>query len=208
MNRESIDRKTNIQYEPRKEKSIMKRIFTLIIAMLMTTTITVGAAEIPQYSVPIIATQESVEIVESIMGDILSEVQNGLGYGIAQGIANTRIRKAVLDNKTNGYSFTVLSVTAANAMRQARDMYLRPEFYAENEAKLRILLSDLILEVENGTKDYMTAKNEAYIRLYQSVDPNFNPDEQYSLDVCYQDIPPVANAMFTIARKLLTEAMQ
>ena len=65
MNRESIDRKTNIQYEPRKEKSIMKRIFTLIIAMLMTTTITVGAAEIPQYSVPIIATQESVEIVEN-----------------------------------------------------------------------------------------------------------------------------------------------
>lgn len=208
MNIKVTNKKTHKTDANRKEKKIMKKLITLIIAMLLTTAITVGAAEIPQYSVPIIANDESVEIVENIMGDILSEVKNGLGFGLAQGIVNTRIRKAVLDGKTNGYSFTVLSVTAVNAMRQARDMYLRPQFYVENEAKLRILLSDLILEVENGTKDYMTAKNEAYIRLYQSVDPNFNPDEQYSLDVCYQDIPPVANAMFTIARKLLTEAMQ
>ena len=208
MNRESIDRKTNTQYEPRKEKSIMKRIFTLIIAMLMTTTITVGAAEIPQYSVPIIATQESVEIVESIMGDILSEVKNGLGYGIAHGIANARIRKAVLDGKTNGYSFAVLSATSSNAMRQARDMYLRPEFYAENEIKLRALLADLISAVADGTMDYQPAKNEAYIRIYKSVNPNFNPEEQFNLDVCYQDIPPVSDAIFTIARKILTEAIQ
>ena len=93
-------------------------------------------------------------------------------------------------------------------MRQARDMYLRPEFYVENEAKLRILLSDLITDVANETKDYPTAKNEAYIRIYKNVDPAFNPEEQYSLDVCYQDIPPVADAMFTIARKLLTEAIK
>ena len=208
MNRESIDRKTNIQYEPRKEKSIMKRIFTLIIAMLKTTTITVGAAEIPQYYVPIIATQESVEIVENIMGDILSEVQNGLGYGIAHGIANTRIRKAVLDGKTNGYNFTVLSATSSNAMRQARDMYLRPEFYAENEIMLRALLADLISAVADGTMDYQSAKNEAYIRIYKSVNPNFNPEEQFSLDTCYQDIPPVSDAMFTIARKILTKSIQ
>lgn len=186
----------------------MKRLITLIIAMLMTTTITAGATEIPQYSVPIIATQESVEIVESIMGDILYEVQNGLGYGIAQGIANTRIRKAVLEGKTNGYSFTVLSATASNAMRQARDIYLRPEFYAENEIKLRALLADLISAVANRTMDYPTAKNEAYIRIYKSVNPNFNPEEQFSLDICYQDIPPVSDAMFTIARKTLTEAIQ
>lgn len=208
MNRENIDKKFKKTDKNGKEKNTMKKLITLIIAMLLTTTITVGAAEIPQYSVPIIANDESVEIVENIMGDILSEVQNGLGFGLAQAQANTRIRKAVLDNKTNGYSFTVLSVTAANAMRQARDMYLRPEFYAENEVKLRILLSDLIADVANGTKDYPTAKSEAYIRLYQAVDPNFNPDEQYNLDVCYQDIPPVADAMFTIARKLLTEAIK
>ena len=57
-------------------------------------------------------------------------------------------------------------------------------------------------------KDYTTTTNVAYIRLYQSVDPNFNPDEQFKLDVCYQDVPPVADAMFTIARKLLTEAIK
>lgn len=186
----------------------MKKLITLIITMLLTTTITAGATEIPQYSVPIIANDESVEIIENIMGDILSEVKNGLGFGLAQAQANTRIRKAVLDGKTNGYSFTVLSVTASNAMRQARDMYLRPQFYAENETKLRELLSDLILEVENGTKDYITAKNEAYIRIYKDVNPDFNPEEQYSLDICYQDIPPVADAMFTIARKILTEAIK
>ena len=205
MNRKVNNKKND---ENRKEKKIMKKLITLITAILMATTITVGAAEIPQYSVPIIATDESVEIVENIMGDILSEVQNGLGFGIAQAQANTRIRKAVLDNRTNGYSYTVLSVTATNAMRQARDMYLRPEFYAENEAKLRILLSDLITDVANRTKDYPTAKNEAYIRIYQAADPTFNPDEQFKLDVCYQDIPPVADAMFTIARKILTEAMR
>lgn len=208
MNRKVIDKKFKKADTNGKEKNIMKKLITLIIAMLLTTAITAGAAEIPQYSVPIIATDESVEIVESIMGDILSEVKNGLGFGIAQARANTRIRKAVLDGKTNGYSFTVLSVTASNAMRQARDMYLRPQFYAENETKLRELLSDLILEVENGTKDYITAKNEAYIRIYKDVNPDFNPEEQYSLDICYQDIPPVADAMFTIARKILTEAIK
>ena len=208
MNIKVTNKKTHKTDANRKEKKIMKKLITLIIAMLLTTVVTVGAAEIPQYSVPIIANDESVEIVENIMGDILEHIQSGLGFGLAQGIVNTRIRKAVLDGKTNGYSFTVLSVTAANAMRQARDMYLRPEFYAENEAKLRILLSDLIADIANGTKDYPTAKSEAYIRIYKSVDPNFNPDEQFKLDVCYQDIPPVADAMFTIARKLLTEAMQ
>ena len=208
MNRKVTNKKTHKIGANRKEKKIMKKLITLIITMLLTTTITAGATEIPQYSVPIIANDESVEIVENIMGDILSEVKNGLGFGLAQAQANTRIRKAVLDGKTNGYSFTVLSVTASNAMRQARDMYLRPQFYAENETKLRELLSDLILEVENGTKDYITAKNEAYIRIYKDVNPDFNPEEQYSLDICYQDIPPVADAMFTIARKLLTEAIK
>ena len=208
MNIKVTNKKTHKTDANRKEKKIMKKLITLIITMLLTTTITAGATEIPQYSVPIIANDESVEIIENIMGDILSEVKNGLGFGLAQAQANTRIRKAVLDGKTNGYSFTVLSVTASNAMRQARDMYLRPQFYAENETKLRELLSDLILEVENGTKDYITAKNEAYIRIYKDVNPDLNPEEQYSLDICYQDIPPVADAMFTIARKILTEAIK
>lgn len=185
----------------------MKKFITLIMTISMTT-VTVGAAEIPLYSIPIIATDQGVEIVENIMGDILLEVENGLGYGIAQSIANTRIRKAVLDRKTNGYSLTALSVISSNAIRQARDMYLRPEYYAENEVKLRTLLADLISAVTAETMDFQTAKNEAYIRIYNSVNPNFNPKEQFELDICYQDIPPVADAMFTIARKILTEAIQ
>ena len=71
MNRKNIDKKFKKTDTNRKGKKIMKKLITLIIAMLLTTVVTVGAAEIPQYSVPIIANDESVEIVENIMGDIL-----------------------------------------------------------------------------------------------------------------------------------------
>ena len=78
MNIKVTNKKTHKTDANRKEKKIMKKLITLIITMLLTTTITAGATEIPQYSVPIIANDESVEIIENIMGDILSEVKNGL----------------------------------------------------------------------------------------------------------------------------------
>ena len=68
-----------------------------------------------------------------------------------------------------------------------------------------MLLADIITEVENGA-DYTDARNKAYIRIYQSADPTFNPDEQFSIDTCYRDMPTVDMATFTVARKLLIEA--
>jgi len=195
----------NQNSENRKENNTMKKIFTLTALLLALTSASATATEIPKYSVPDIATDESVEIVENIMGYILEDVQNGFEYGLARGMANTRIRQAVIANETNGYSYTVLSATATNALLQARDMYLRPEVYAENEATVRTLIADLISAVADGTMDYITAKEEAYIRLYTAADPSFDPEEQFSVDMCYRDIPAVDNAMFTIARMLLCE---
>ena len=81
-------------------------------------------------------------------------------------------------------------------------MQLRPEVYQQAEEELKVLLADLISEVENGM-DYDEAVKKAYILIYQSVNPSFNPDEQFAMDICYQDIPAVDTAKFTVVRKLL-----
>ena len=86
-----------------------------------------------------------------------------------------------------------------------RDMMLRPDVYAQAEEQLKVLLADTINEVKNGM-DMDTATKVAYEKIYQSVNPSFNYDEQFSLDTCYRDIPAVDMAMFTVARKLLIEA--
>ena len=42
------------------------------------------AEELPRESAPCNATNEAIIIVESFIGDILTEVQNGLGYADAR----------------------------------------------------------------------------------------------------------------------------
>ena len=133
-------------------------------------------------------------------------MQNGnLGYTLAAGYANTRIRKAVIARETSGHGYGILSPIAQNAIRVMRDMQLRPDAYAQAEEELKILLADIITDVQNG-KDYGEAVKEAYIRIYQSVDASFNYEEQFSLDTCYCNIPAVGMEKFTVARKLLLEA--
>lgn len=181
------------------------KFITLIItvALSVSMTVTALAAEIPRASAPLNATEEQIVIVENIISDILDDVAAGnLGYTEAAGEANTRIRKSVIAGETNGHGYGILSPIAQNAILDIRDMYLRPEVYAETEEQLKVLLSDLITEVENG-KDFDTALKEAHIKIYQSVNPSFNPDEQFSIDTCYRDIPAVDMAKFTVARKLL-----
>lgn len=65
--------------------------------------------------------------------------------------------------------------------------------------------TDFFSHSQNG-KDFDTALKETHIKIYQSVNPSFNPDEQFSIDTCYRDIPTVDMAMFTVARKLLNDA--
>lgn len=186
-----------------------KKIFTLIITAALTVSSTTAfAAAIPRETTPLNATEEQVCIVENIIGDILDEVQSGnLGYTLASGYANTRIRKAVVAGKTNGHGYGILSPIAQNAIRDMRDMMLRPDVYAQAEEQLKVLLADIIKEVENGM-DMNTAIKAAYEKIYQSVNPSFNYDEQFSLDTCYCDIPTVDMAMFTVARKLLNDAQK
>ena len=170
-----------------------KKIITLtLIAALSATATTAFAAPIPRESAPLNATEAQIQITENIVGDILDEVQTGkLGYTLAAGYANTKIRKAVMANQTDGNGYGILSPIAQNAIRVMRDKQLRPDAYAK--------------AVQNGM-DIDTATKTAYEKIYQSADTSFNYDEQFSLDTCYRDIPAVGMEMFTVARKLLLEA--
>lgn len=183
----------------------MKKIISIILSIIAITSTTAFAAEIPRESAPFNATEEQICIVENLIGDILDEVQNGnLGYTLAAGYANTRIRKAVIAKETNGHGYGILSPIAQNAIRVMRDKMLRPETYKQYEEYLKVLLADILVDVRNG-RDLEDARKAAYVKIYQSINPNFNYDEQFSLDTCYRDIPAVDAAMFTVARKLIIE---
>ena len=185
-----------------------KKFVTLIlmVALSASMTVTALAAEIPRASAPLNATEEQIVIVENIISDILDDVVAGnSGYTEAAGEANTRIRKAVIAGETNGHGYGILSPIAQNAILDIRDMYLRPEVYRSTEEHLKILLADIIAEVQNGGRCDL-ALGKAYIRIYRSVNPSFNPDERFLKDYCYTELPAVDPVMYNRARKLLMDA--
>lgn len=186
----------------------MKKIKTMLLTITAITVMTqsVFATDIPVESYPDNATDESVAITQNLIGGILDEVQNGLGYQPAWCKANNAVFAAVLANETGGYGYADLAAIARNAILQCRDMYLRPEYYAEKENTVRALISDLINEVENEATDYKTAEKQAYTRIYQTAEPTFNPDTDCVGDFCYWDMPPIDSALLTQARKLLKNA--
>ena len=186
----------------------MKKIKTMLITMTAITVMAQStfAADIPVESYPDNATEESVAITQNLIGGILDEVQNGLGYQPAWCKANNAVFAAVLANETGGYGFADLAAIARNAILQCRDMYLRPEYYTEKENAVRALISDLINEVKIGATDYKTAEKQAYTRIYQTAEPTFNPDTDCVGDFCYWDMPSVDSALLTQARKLLKNA--
>ncbi len=186
----------------------MKRVKIMLITITAITVMTQStfAADIPVESYPDNATEESVAITQNLIGGILDEVQNGLGYQPAWCKANNAVFAAVLANETGGYGYADLAAIARNAILQCRDMYLRPEYYAEKENAVRALISDLINAVEIGATDYKTAEKQAYTRIYQTAEPTFNPDTDCVGDFCYWDIPPIDSALLTQARKLLKNA--
>lgn len=186
----------------------MKKIKIMLITITAVTVMAQStfAADIPVESYPDNATDESVAIAQNLIGEILDEVQNGLGYQPAWCKANNAVFAAVLANETCGYGYADLAAIARNAILQCRDMYLRPEYYAEKENAVRALISDLINEVEIGATDYKTAEKQAYTRIYQTAEPTFNPNTDCVGDFCYWDIPPIDSALLTQARKLLKNA--
>ena len=84
-----------------------KIIICLIITMLITST--VNATEVPRESAPCNATNEAIVIVKSFIGDILTEVQNGMGYADARAKSNRIFFNAWLNGQTNGYWASKLS---------------------------------------------------------------------------------------------------
>ena len=109
----------------------------------------------------------------------------------------------VLNGQTSGYSYGEMTVIANNEIFQYRDMCLRPNLYIENEEKVRTIIADVITQYANGEIDYTKAEFNSRVKIYQSVNPVFNPDKEFAKDTCYRDIPSVDKSLFTIARKLL-----
>lgn len=180
----------------------MKKLIVLFLSLFMIT-ISVNAAEISPESLPSNANFECMEYTESLISDILDKVQSGLGFSDARAEARRRFFTLVISGQSNGYSFSQLSEIASNAIFQYRDMYLRPEFYAQNEEKVRCLISDVVEAYKLGIMDYNEAKKRAYEKIYQSVDTSFDYDREFAKDTCYRNIPSVDNSLFTIARKLI-----
>ena len=183
----------------------MKKIIICLI-ITMTITSTVNAAEVPRESATCNATNEAIVIVESFIGDILTEVQNGLGYADARAKSNRIFFNAWLNGQTNGYSYGELVDIANAAIWQYRDMYLRPDFYTKNLEKVRVIITPVIEDYKSGKITYAEAEFNARTKIYQSVNPNFNPDVEYMKDPLSRDIPSVDNSLFILARKLLLNA--
>ena len=154
----------------------------LIAISIMASAITANAAPVPRESAPCNASSESIVIVESFIGDILTEVQNGLGYADARAKSNRIFFNAWLNGQTNGYSYGELVGIANNAIWQHRDMYLRPDFYENNLEKVRVIIAPVIEDYKSGKITYAEAEFNARVKIYQSVNPNFNPDVEYMKD--------------------------
>lgn len=81
------------------EKSIVSIILTVSILISL---FFASAAEVPSELATCYATDESRAIVENLMGDIFTEVQNDLGYANARAKLNVIIFNARLNRQTNG----------------------------------------------------------------------------------------------------------
>jgi hypothetical protein len=160
---------------------------------------------VPRESAPCNATNEAIIVVESFIGDILTEVQNGMGYADARAKSNRIFFNAWLNGQTNGYSYGELVDIANAAIWQYRDMYLRPDFYANNLEKVKNIIAPVIEDYKSGKITYAEAEFNARNMIYRSVNPTFNPDVEYMKDPLSRDIPSVDNTLFTLARKLILE---
>ena len=183
---------------------ILKAIVIFILVSVFTTT--TYAAEVPRESAPCNATEEAIITAEGLIGDILTGVQNGLGYADARAKSNRIIFNAFLNGQTNDFSYGELVDIANGAIFHYRNAYLRPNFYAENVERVRRIITSVIEDYKAGKKTYTEAEFNARVKIYQSINPSFNPDVEFARDPIYRDIPPLDNSLFAIARKLILES--
>ena len=78
-------------------------------------------------------------------------------------------------------------------------------FYANNLEKVRVIVAPVIEDYKSGKITYSEAEFNARVKIYQSVNPNFNPYVEYMKDPIYRDIPSVDNSLFILARKLILQ---
>ena len=69
--------------------------------------------------------------------------------------------------------------------------------------KVKSNVYPVIVDYKSGKSTYAEAEFDARVKIYQTVNPNFNPDVEYMKDPIYRDIPSVDNSLFILARKLL-----
>ena len=184
-------------------KTIKAIIILTLVSIFATTTY---AAEVPRESSPCNASNEAIILVENFIGDILTEVQNGLGYADARAKSNRIFFNAFLKGQTNGYSYGELVDIANAAIWQYRDMYLRPDFYTNNLENVRTIIAPVIEDYKSDKITYAEAEFNARNMIYQSVNSDFNPDVEYMKDPLSRDIPSVDNSLFILARKLILES--
>ena len=183
----------------------MKKLLVILGVVSTIFTTSVSAAEVPRESVALHLTEDCVVVAENLIADVLTEVQKGLGYSDARAKSNRILFNAWLGGQTKGYSYGDLTIVANNAIFQYRDMYLRPDFYAENVETVRAIIAPVIEHYKSGKITYAEAEFNARNKIYQSINPNFDPNIEYMKDPIYRDIPPVDNSLFRIARKLILE---
>ncbi len=83
--------------------------------------------------------------------------------------------------------------------------YLPPDFYANNLEKVRAIIAPVIEDYKSGKITYAEAEFNARNKIYQSVNPSFNPEVEYMKGTLSKDIPPVDNSLLILARKLILE---
>ena len=87
-------------------------------------------------------------------------------YADARAKSNRIFFNAWLSSQTNGYSYGELVDIANNAIWQYRDMYLRPDFYANNLEKIRAIIAPVIEDYKYGKISYAEAEFNARTRIY------------------------------------------
>ena len=105
------------------------------------------------------------------------------------------IFNAWLNGPNCGYSYGELVDIANNAIWQYRDMYLRPDFYINNIVRVQSIIAPVSEDFKSGKITYTEAEFNARIAIYQSVNPAFNPDMEFTKDTCYRDIPSVDSGL-------------
>ena len=121
-------------------------------------------------------------------------------------LKNVAITKSQLEKALNNQCMFDGSSIEGFVRIEESDMYLRPDFYANNLEKVRAIIAPVIEDYKSGKIIYAEAEFDARNMIYQSVKPDLNPDVEYMKDSLSRDIPPVDNSLFILARKVILES--